>query len=60
MSVMLLLLHGSCILIDQFAKVVVVLELSLFRLMGLFLKLLTDWIIIVLTTKPIMRLFYLG
>jgi hypothetical protein len=54
------LLHGSCILMDRFAKMVVVLELSLFRQVGLLLKLLTDWIIIVLITKPNMRLFYLG
>jgi hypothetical protein len=59
-AVMLLLLHGSCILMDWFAEMVVVLDLSLFRQMGLFLKLLTDWIMIVLTTKPNMRLFYLG
>jgi hypothetical protein len=45
---------------DRFAKMVVVLGLSLFRQVGLFLKLLTDWIMIVLTTKPNMRLFYLG
>jgi hypothetical protein len=59
MSVMLLLLHGSYILMDQFAKMVVVLELSLFHQMGLFLKLLTDWIMIVLITKLNMRLFSL-
>jgi hypothetical protein len=53
-------LHGSCILMDRFAKMVVVLELSLFHQMGLFLKLLTDWILIILTTKPNMRLFNLG
>jgi hypothetical protein len=35
-------------------------ELSLFLQVGLFLKLLTDWIMIVLTTKPNMRIFYLG
>jgi hypothetical protein len=40
-------------------KEVVVLELSLFRQVGLFFRLLTDWIMIVLTTKPNMRLFYL-
>jgi hypothetical protein len=45
---------------DRFAKMVVVLELSLFRQVGLFFKFLTDWIMIVLTTKPNMRLFYLN
>jgi hypothetical protein len=35
-------------------------SVSLFRQMGLFLKLLTDWIMIVLTTKLNMRLFYLA
>jgi hypothetical protein len=59
MSDMPLLLHGSYILMDRFAKMVVMLELSLFHQVGLFLKLLTDWIVIVLITKPSMRLAYL-
>jgi hypothetical protein len=36
---------------DRFVEVVLVLESLLFHLMGLFLKALTNWIIIVLTIK---------